>query len=518
MSKPLPARASLRQLQIQAKELAAELKSGAAEARARFAAATGSPPAAEARLHQAQLAIAREHGFKNWGDLKREVSRREQQEHESVLESFRQIVRRGDVAGFRRLLVAHPGLHLKLDDPLFDFDSPAILTAVARKDVAMVDALLEAGANINQRSQWKAGGFGVLDHVDDAMAAELIARGAALDVHSAAALGKLDQLRQMLDASPALVNARGGDGGTPLHFAKSLEVVELLLERGADVTIRDLDHGSTAAMWQVRKRDVLYRLIEAGSPIDIFMACVHGDLALAERALREDADCLGSYVSHRMGDGKFAPDTGGNYYNWQIGHAARPIPIAAKFGHHQLVRHLLERAKPIDRVIALCFIGNTEEARSIVAGHPDLFQEMDARAARALPDAIHFREREAATTMLAIGFPLTGRGMDGGSALHVASWLGEAELVRALIQKGAALEDRNNRYGSTAIEWACHGSIHSGPDKAADHVGTVRALFEAGADTTRLPPLSRNQDPPWASPAVISFLKAQTNRSDLAAT
>ena len=82
--------------------------------------------------------------------------------------------------------------------------------------------------------------------------------------------------------------------------------------------------GSTAAMWQVRNRDVLYRLIGAGSPIDIYMACVHGDLDLAKRALQEDPDCLSAYVAHDRGDGKFAPDTGGNHYNWTIGHAARP--------------------------------------------------------------------------------------------------------------------------------------------------------------------------------------------------
>jgi ankyrin repeat protein len=511
MSKPLPARASLRQLQVQAKELAGALKSGDTGAIARFAKAVGRQPGRPAKLNDAQLAIAREYGFESWAALKNQVLAREGRAVEVLQSELRRVVNDGDVAGFRVLLSAHPELKSGLDGPLFDFGTPAIRRAAERKDLAMVDALIEAGANINQRSHWEPGGFGVLDGADRETAAQLIARGAVVDIHAAAHLGDVRRIRELLDASPGLVNARGGDGASPLHFAADLDTVNLLLERGADVRLRDLDHGSTAAMWQVRNRDILHRLIEAGSPIDIYMACVHGDRDLADRALREDPGCLGAYVSHDRGDGRFAPDTGGNHYNWTIGHTARPIPVAARFGHPSLVRHLLDRARPAERLVALCFLGDSEGIRQLLSENPGLPGALDASSSRALPDAIHFQDIPAAERMIHAGFPLTGRGVNGGTALHVASWFGEAGLVAELLRRGASLEDRDNTYKSTPLHWACHGSLHCHADGKRDHAGVVKTLLESGADFAFVADAFQKGDEAIAAPAVVEVLKARLN-------
>jgi ankyrin repeat protein len=507
MSKPLPAQPSLRQLQVQAKELAQGLKQGDTEALGRFREAMGRHAVGQAKLHDAQLAIAREYGFENWSKLRKEVLEREARVLEPLLMQLRTAIERGDVAAFENLMEAQPALRKRLNNPLFEFGSPAIRKAVNLKNLAMVDALLKAGADINQRSDWAPGSFGVLDGVDDTLAEHLIIRGAMVDIHAAAGLGKMDRLRQLLDANPELVNARGGDGGTPLHFAKNLEIVELLLGRGADVCIRDLDHGSTAAMWQVRNREILYRLIDAGSPVDIFMACVHGDLELAKRALSEDPDCLGYYVSHDRGDGRFAPDTGGNHYNWTIGHAARPIPVAAKYGHKELVRFLMERAKPVDSLIALCFIGDDAGVDEFLRVHPGILAEMDDVAARAVPEAINFRELAAVRRMVKAGFPLTGRSLSGGTSLHIAAWFGDAGVVRLLVERGASLEDRSIRMRSRPLEWACHGSIHRVPEGTEDYVGVVETLLGAGVDTTYLASLLRDGETDWAAPAVVAVLK-----------
>jgi len=507
MPDSLPAQANLRQLQIQAKELARELKLRSAHALDRFAKATGRQVSGPFKLSDAHWTIAREYGFENWAELKKEIAQRRSQV-ELPLQSFQHAVRSGDVHGLRRLLARHPELKKQLNEPLFDFASPAIRVAVDRKDLAMIDALLAAGADINQRSKWQPGGFGVLDTADDELARELIARGANVDVHAAAHLGKVDRLQELLDQDPALVNSRGGDGGTPLHFARDLAITDLLLSREADFRIRDLDHGSTAAMWQVRKRDVLYRLIEAGSPIDIYMACVHGDRELADRALREDPDCLSAYVSHSRGQGKFAPDTGGNIYNWQIGHAARPIPVAARFNHTLLVHYLLDRAKPIDRLIALCFVGDMAAAKKLSSEQPSILNALDESAARALPDAIQFGDQAAAEAMIALGYPLTGRGANGGTALHLAAWTGNGKLVAALIEKGAPLDDRRNDFTSTPLEWACHGSLHYHRNKRTDYVSVVEALRSAGAQIDHIINTTRNNSPNWAAPEVIKALGA----------
>lgn len=70
----------------------------------------------------------------------------------------------------------------------------------------------------------------------DRTAAEAAADGAELDVFDAAALGRVDRLRTLLDADPGLVARLSDDGFTPLHlacFAGSPDAVRLLVERGA---------------------------------------------------------------------------------------------------------------------------------------------------------------------------------------------------------------------------------------------------------------------------------------------
>jgi uncharacterized protein YndB with AHSA1/START domain len=70
----------------------------------------------------------------------------------------------------------------------------------------------------------------------DRTAAEAAAADVALDVFDAAALGRIDRLRELLDADPALVDSLSDDGFTPLHlacFTGGAEAVRLLVERGA---------------------------------------------------------------------------------------------------------------------------------------------------------------------------------------------------------------------------------------------------------------------------------------------
>jgi hypothetical protein len=52
------------------------------------------------------------------------------------------------------------------------------------KRIAIVDALLNAGANINERTRWWAGGFEVLDSTSPELANYLISRGARVDIQT----------------------------------------------------------------------------------------------------------------------------------------------------------------------------------------------------------------------------------------------------------------------------------------------------------------------------------------------
>ena len=57
--------------------------------------------------------------------------------------------------------------------------------------------------------------------------------------------GMFDRVRELIEGDPSLVFARGGDGKTALHCARTVEIARYLLDRGADIDARDVDHEST---------------------------------------------------------------------------------------------------------------------------------------------------------------------------------------------------------------------------------------------------------------------------------
>ncbi len=68
----------------------------------------------------------------------------------------------------------------------------------------------------------------------------LIEHGAPLDLFEAAAVGRLDKVRALLDETPSLINAWAPDGFQPLGLAcffGHTAIVELLLSRGAEVNL-----------------------------------------------------------------------------------------------------------------------------------------------------------------------------------------------------------------------------------------------------------------------------------------
>ena len=422
-------------------------------------------------LTDAQLVIAREYGFESWPKLKAEVDARTA---EQLVRQFKSAVDAGDAEQVGKLLRSHPILRRKIDSPWFSFDSPAIVRAASSGNRPMIDALLAAGANVNVRSSWEPGGFGTLDNADPETAAYLISKGAYVDIHAAAKLGDLARVRELVENDPSLVNARGGDGQTPLHFASTIEICAYLLDHGTEINTRDIDHISTAAQYSIRNPEKLRYLVDHDAEADIFIACRLGDKNLALKLLNETPDCLRWRLSHPS----YRHDAG-HIYMYLLSAAARPLTLAADYGGHEYYEFLLTKTSPVVRLLLACAFADKAGVDNVLRESPDVVRTLTADDAAFIVDAAWENRLDAVRTMLDAGFDIDARGMEDGTALERAAVRGWAPLVRLLIERGASLDIRN-QYGGVPLGAALWGSENWPRDKG-NHPECVEALIDAGS-------------------------------------
>src|SRR5438105_13019989 len=290
-------------------------------------------------------------------------------ESSDPIERLRDAFRTNDAGPVRRVFEEHPELRARINEPVAAFDSPLITHVRSRE---MLDALLDAGADINAKSRWWAGGFGLLHGAEPDLAAYAIQRGAIVDVHAAARLGMIGKLRELISADPALVQARGGDGQTPLHFASTVEIAEFLLEHGADIDARDVDHESTPAQYMVRDRQEIVRcLIQRGCKTDILMAAALGDADLVRKHLNTDPDCIHLRVSDEYFP-MINPKSGGTIYQWTLGWYVSPHDVAKQFGHEAVFELLMQRSPAEVKLLAACCSDDESAVQSLLLERPDL--------------------------------------------------------------------------------------------------------------------------------------------------
>jgi hypothetical protein len=397
------------------------------------------------------------------------------------LAAFAAAVRQGDAARTRKLLAENPTLRAHINRPLFSFGARPI--NAARDHLDVVDVLLEYGADINLKSDWWAGGYTVLDDVDPRRADALIARGAEVDINAAAHLGRLDRVRQLLDEDPARVHQRGGDGRLPLHVASTPEIVDLLLDRGADVDARCVDHVSTAAQYAVDDPWKCRRLIARRATVDIFMAVLLGDMELVERALAEHPGCAAARVGH-PGYPPVPTEAGGAIYQWKLP-AKTPHELAALLGHHAIYERLMQETPPVEKFALACATGDEAAARAMLANDANCLAELVDLHPEALAEAAWSNRLAAVRLLVQLGFPVDEAGGTEGTPLSRACICGYAAVARLLIAHGASLTQRNV-YGGDPLGACLWGSLnfraHDG-----DYAATAEALLAAGAPLPETP-------------------------------
>lgn len=334
-------------------------------------------------------------------------------------------------------------------------------------------------------SEWWAPGFNCRQ-VSTAAARLLVERGAKVTAHAAAGLGLTDRLAEMLKGDPTLVDSKGGDGCTPLHFARDVETARLLLDAGANLDARDEDHDSTPAQWTIKDAPEVTRLLlQRGAQPDIFLAAGLGDGPLAEKLVDAGPTCL----AFRIGR---APDfpavgykgRGGTIYQWTLGFNRFPHQIAADRGFAELADYLWQRSDVRTRFLVACVTGKRPEAKAIAKAHPALLSSMED-ADLELPARYCWETNpsyDAVKLMLDVGFPVAHPEHNHGySPLHNAAWAGAGDLVELLIERGHPVDLPDPGHKSTPLGWALYCCLIEKRHPQADYARVVRALVNAGA-------------------------------------
>ena len=262
-------------------------------------------------------------------------------------------------------------------------------------------------------------------------------------IQKAAEEGDLARVRALLAAHPTSVDATDDKGRTPLYNAADsghLDVVKLLLEKGATVDVRTKEEGPydnhiTPLMAAAGRGhlDVVKLLLEKGAAVDargrngstpLSFAAEDGHAEVAKLLLEKGA----------------AVDPRGS-------EDSTPLYFAALFGHFDVVKLLLEKGAAVD---ARRGDGSTPLMEAAWDGH-----------------------LEVVKLLLEKGAAVDAMRDDGIRPLLLAAKAGHFEVVKLLLEKGAAV---NNAKDSQDPQVLLYYAIEGG-DPAV-----VILLLEKGAD------------------------------------
>jgi ankyrin repeat protein len=330
----------------------------------------------------------------------------------------------------------------------------------------------------------------------------LVTTAQAGEIHDAAARGDMAAIQQLLQQDPGLVQSKDDRDCTSLHFAADsgrLEVVELLLERGAEIEAKDAD-GDTPLMWAAYagRANVAERLITAGADLKVqnirqrtplHYAGSGGSAEIARLLLAHGADInaqdrggqtpliravlrdkkevaellLGEGADTELRDDYdrtalllVARETGATDMarllvdkdadiNAEDRFSDTPLVLAAWRGFSGIVDLLIDRGAVIPATGE-----NSEELASYSAerGLVRLFQ-----------------------ALVEVGADLSMKNANGGTLLHSACEGESAEIARLLLNQGLDI-NQEDRYGWTPLHYAAEKGRHEAAvlvlDRGAD--------------------------------------------------
>ncbi|HEX2102495.1 MAG TPA: ankyrin repeat domain-containing protein [Solirubrobacteraceae bacterium] len=448
---PLPSAPSLEQLRKRAKDLLRAHRGGDPDAHARVAA--HHPRARrELKLSDAQLVIAREHGFPSWPRLRAYADR--VAAHGRDLEhAFHDDLGYYEGRAFGLLASAGDG-------------TPAAVAVLERFGAPQTDAgARTAIARMHGFASWAALRRHIAELARDG--GEPFARAyRAVEAHD------LDALRAQLDRFPDLVAARGTNGNDLLNMATATcdeRTVRLLLDRGADPA-RANAHGWTPLHQAayVGLPTLAAILLDAGAPVaaeargdggtPLVVALFWGHAQTAELladrgGVRPDNLRTAAGLGDVARIERLAGTPGaGAHRGFYRPHSGFP-PWQPADDPQEVLDEALSWAARSDRVEAL---------GPLVARGAD--PNADVYRGTALAWAAAGGRARAIRRLVELGADPNRGATFGGSqhgegvtALHLAAQTGQIEAIRALLDAGADPSVRDALHDGTPADWAAHG-------------------------------------------------------------
>lgn len=271
------------------------------------------------------------------------------------------------------------------------------------------------------------------------------------------------KMRDLLDASPDLLNAGDRAGNRPIHWAamtRQLDLIDELLDRGAGIDARRIDGARPIHLtngdysyrgWRdvpahvtTKPDEVYHRLVSRGAFVDVWMAAVNGDV----NRVRELIDADPSLVNRT------------NDYNSYYAGCGSPLQNAAGAGHLDIVKLLLDRG-----------------------ADPNLPDETIAPLGRALYAAVYNGHYEIAKLLLEHGANPDGPVESSADAVWIAIRSGDRRTLELLASHGATWQIPIELNGALTYDDIAATGIRRSIRVLASFgdVATAAPLFEADA-------------------------------------
>ena len=241
-----------------------------------------------------------------------------------------------------------------------------------------------------------------------------------------------------------LEGANPNDGESVYHAAQLYrrECLELLLAHGADLSSRNATYGNTPLYFLAGHRESdrnaatvvegMRWLLEHGADPNVTsddlnetpLQCLARNgwgPTIAELFAAHGAD-----LDLRRADGRSA------------------YTLAVRSGNSAMAEWLRRRGADtsgvtaIDELLGACMRADEPKARAILFASPGLIQKLTKEDGGTIVQAVYERREASVRLMAELGFDLTVEGPWDGTPLHRAAWLGDAGLVKVLLDARGA--------------------------------------------------------------------------------